>query len=60
MTDSSAVEKGTFVHDSPVSHVSSTIETTFDRTAERRLLRKLDARILPVLWILYLVNFIDR
>jgi len=32
----------------------------FDSAAERRLVRKLDFRILPVLWILYLCNFIDR
>lgn len=32
----------------------------FDHVAQRRLVRKLDIRILPVLWILYLVNFIDR
>jgi hypothetical protein len=60
MTDSSAVEKGAVVQDSPVSHASSDAEGQLDRAAERRLLRKLDARILPVLWILYLVNFIDR
>lgn len=60
MANLSSVEKGAFVQDSPVSHTSSTAEVTFDRAAERRLLRKLDARILPVLWILYLVNFIDR
>lgn len=60
MADSGAAEKGVFVQDTPVSHASSTIEPPFDRAAESRLLRKLDFRILPVLWILYLVNFIDR
>ena len=60
MADSSAAEKGAFVQHAPASHASSTIEPPFDRAAERRLLRKLDLRILPVLWILYLVNFIDR
>jgi hypothetical protein len=54
------IEKGTFVQSSPVSSTGSTLEPPFDRAAERRLLRKLDFRILPVLWILYLVNFIDR
>ncbi|KAJ4355059.1 hypothetical protein N0V95_003277 [Ascochyta clinopodiicola] len=38
----------------------STLDPAGDRAAERRLLRKLDLRILPVLWVLYLVNFIDR
>jgi hypothetical protein len=62
MTNNSAenIEKGTFVQSSPISSTGSTLEPHFDRTAERRLLRKLDFRILPVLWILYLVNFIDR
>lgn len=35
-------------------------QTLFDCADERRLLRTLDFRILPILWILYLVNFIDR
>ncbi|KAF3032230.1 hypothetical protein E8E11_000983 [Didymella keratinophila] len=60
MTDPGIAEKGALVQDSPVSHASSTAEVSFDRAAERRLLRKLDVRIVPVLWILYLVNFIDR
>lgn len=55
-----SLEKGAYVEDAPVSHTSSSIEPSFDRSAERRLLRKLDLRILPVLWLLYLVNFIDR
>jgi hypothetical protein len=52
--------KGAIIEDNPVSPTSSTLEPTIDRAAEKRLLRKLDLRILPVLWILYLVNFIDR
>ncbi|KAF1951395.1 MFS general substrate transporter [Byssothecium circinans] len=35
-------------------------ECTDDKAAERRLVRKLDIRIIPILWILYLVNFLDR
>ena len=60
MENSSSVEKGAYVQDSTVSSPGSTAEVTFDPAAERKLLRKLDLRILPVLWILYLVNFIDR
>jgi MFS family permease len=60
MADIGIAEKGAMAQDSPVSHASSTAEASFDRAAERRLLRKLDVRIMPVLWILYLVNFIDR
>lgn len=59
MADQASV-KGAVVHDTPVSPTTSTLEPNIDRTAEKRLLRKLDLRILPVLWILYLVNFIDR
>jgi MFS family permease len=32
----------------------------FDKDAERRILRKLDFKVLPILWILYLVCFVDR
>jgi len=60
MADASIVEKGVHVDNSSVSPAESTSEHGFDRAAERRLIRKLDFRILPVLWILYLVNFIDR
>jgi hypothetical protein len=60
MADSSSIAKGASVHDGPVSPTTSTLEPAIDRAAERRLVRKLDLRILPVLWILYLVNFIDR
>jgi hypothetical protein len=65
MADSNSVEKGIHIQDAPVSPVSpagSTLEPQppFDRAAERRLLRKLDFRVLPVLWILSLVNFLDR
>ncbi|KAF2196647.1 MFS general substrate transporter [Delitschia confertaspora ATCC 74209] len=39
---------------------SSVLRPPFNRTAEQKLLRKLDVRILPVLWILHFVNFVDR
>ncbi|XP_014562681.1 hypothetical protein COCVIDRAFT_83609 [Bipolaris victoriae FI3] len=61
MAEPSSIEKGAFVKGSSVSSPGSTTEeVSFDPAAERKLLRKLDIRILPVLWILYLVNFIDR
>jgi MFS family permease len=31
-----------------------------DEVAEARLLRKLDLKVLPILWLLYLVCFVDR
>ncbi|KAF1848180.1 MFS general substrate transporter [Cucurbitaria berberidis CBS 394.84] len=60
MANSDRMEKGVLAHDAPVSSTSSTLEPPFDHAAEKRLLRKIDLRVLPVLWILYLVNFIDR
>ncbi|KAF2650855.1 MFS general substrate transporter [Lophiostoma macrostomum CBS 122681] len=32
----------------------------FDKAAEGRILRKLDFKVLPILWLLYLVCFVDR
>ena len=59
--DDISVEKGAIAQGSAVSpSTSSSLQPPFDRAAERRLLRKLDLRVLPVLWVLYLVNFIDR
>ncbi|KAH8726936.1 major facilitator superfamily domain-containing protein [Phaeosphaeriaceae sp. PMI808] len=59
MADTASM-KGAAAKESTISTPSSTLEAPIDRAAEKRLLRKLDLRILPVLWILYLVNFIDR
>ncbi|KDQ62291.1 hypothetical protein JAAARDRAFT_454866 [Jaapia argillacea MUCL 33604] len=41
------------------SHSQSTIED-FDTPEDRRLLRKVDARLLPILTLLYLLSFLDR
>jgi hypothetical protein len=30
------------------------------RAAERRLVRKLDMTLLPIVWILYMFNYLDR
>ncbi|OCK78051.1 MFS general substrate transporter [Lepidopterella palustris CBS 459.81] len=35
-------------------------EPPIDPIIEKRLLRKLDMRVVPILWILYLVSFVDR
>jgi hypothetical protein len=32
----------------------------FDKVAEKNILRKLDLKVLPVLWLLYIVCFVDR
>ncbi|KAL5119256.1 hypothetical protein ACEQ8H_002743 [Pleosporales sp. CAS-2024a] len=60
MADSLSDTKGGIVEHTVPSPTTSTLEGPTDRAAEKRLLRKLDFRILPVLWILYLVNFVDR
>lgn len=36
------------------------LEMSIDLVEEKKLLRKLDWHILPILWILYLCAFIDR
>jgi hypothetical protein len=36
------------------------VETTEWRARERRLVRKLDMTLLPVVWVLYLFNYLDR
>ncbi|KAH7390921.1 major facilitator superfamily domain-containing protein [Phaeosphaeria sp. MPI-PUGE-AT-0046c] len=43
-----------------VNHASTNPEQPFDNAAERRILRKLDIRVLPILCLLYLVCFVDR
>jgi hypothetical protein len=45
------------------SHASSDHDAPqppFDKNAEGKLLRKLDFKVLPLLWLLYLVCFVDR
>lgn len=36
------------------------LETPEWRARERKLVRKLDMTLLPVVWILYLFNYLDR
>jgi hypothetical protein len=35
-------------------------ETSFDKDAEKRLLRKLDWHIVPILWLIFMLAFLDR
>ncbi|KAF2131729.1 MFS general substrate transporter [Dothidotthia symphoricarpi CBS 119687] len=60
MSDVHSLEKGAAVCGTVYPTDPTAVPPPFDRAAERRLLRKLDLRVLPVLWFLYLVNFIDR
>jgi hypothetical protein len=34
--------------------------TALDQDAEKRLLRKLDMRIVPILWLMFMLAFLDR
>jgi hypothetical protein len=34
--------------------------TEAERAAEKKLLRKIDLHVVPILWILYLLAFLDR
>ncbi|PVH97218.1 MFS general substrate transporter [Periconia macrospinosa] len=45
---------------SPVPSEASLPQPPFDKNAEKRILRKLDLKVLPILWLLYLVCFVDR
>ena len=36
------------------------VQSPSEKTAEARLLQRLDLRVLPILWLLYLVSFVDR
>lgn len=61
MSDVGGIEKGLVVRDEVCAPSSdSGLQPSFDRAAERKLLRKIDLRVIPVLWVLYLVNFVDR
>jgi hypothetical protein len=43
------------------SQESSSIEANIsDKDAEKRLLRKLDMRIVPILWLMFMLAFLDR
>ncbi|CAI6335484.1 unnamed protein product [Periconia digitata] len=50
-------EKPPVVENEPVMEAPL---TQFDKRAEQKILRKLDFRVLPILWLLYLVCFVDR
>lgn len=58
------VEKGTVVPDSPLSPTRPPEEIAMEqpewRATEKSLVRKLDMSLLPVVWTLYMFNFLDR
>jgi len=41
-------------------HYGSERTTPIDKALEKKLLRKLDLRVVPILWCLFLVSFFDR
>lgn len=50
------------VFESPVTPKSdgSLSRAPIDKALERKLLMKLDLRVIPILWVLFLVSFFDR
>ncbi|KAK2754159.1 major facilitator superfamily transporter [Colletotrichum kahawae] len=58
------VEKGTVVPESPLPPTSTLEEVAMEqpewKATERSLVRKLDMSLLPVVWTLYMFNFLDR
>jgi len=60
MAETGSLEKGAIVVPATPTSSSSIPAEPFDRSAERRLIHKLDLRIIPVLWTLQLVSFVDR
>jgi hypothetical protein len=49
------------IKDATERHVDSHPETlVLDSASEKKLLRKLDSRLLPAVSILYLLSFLDR
>ncbi|KAF2652847.1 MFS general substrate transporter [Lophiostoma macrostomum CBS 122681] len=60
MVTTSAVEKGLALNEGRPPSCDDGLQPPFDHVAETKLKCKLDVRVLPILWVLYLVNFLDR
>ena len=56
--DTKTTDQGTFEQD--VSAGTVYVPDLNDRAMEKRIVRKIDARILPFICISYLINFLDR
>lgn len=53
-------EKETRLTDEKIEAINETAGTHIDPIAEKKLLRKLDLRVLPPLFVLFLLAFLDR
>ncbi|KAL9617712.1 MAG: hypothetical protein Q9160_007486 [Pyrenula sp. 1 TL-2023] len=64
LTEKAALEEEISSQDSPratdASSVEKASETLHDPSAEKKLLRKIDLRLIPILSLLYLCAFVDR
>lgn len=61
MDKQNEIEKPTVVDSaSSVPSDTNVLQPPFDKEAERKLLWKLDFTVMPILWLLYLVCFVDR
>lgn len=46
--------------DQKIEVIDGSAEVSIDRAAEKKLLRKCDLRVLPPLFVLFLMAFLDR
>lgn len=53
-------EAAAAVNPTPTTSDSPLPQPPFNKTAEGKLLRKLDMKVVPILWLLFLVCFVDR
>jgi hypothetical protein len=47
-------------HSTTLSDNEQTEVSALDKDAEKRLLRKLDLHIIPILWLIFMLAFLDR
>lgn len=59
MLDIKTITMGVDVENSEGACPASPLTFTIDESAEKRLLRKLDVAIYPILYIVYMMSFLD-
>lgn len=60
MADFPSDEKTLSKVDGPHHDVGDSVDVGLDKTRERKLLRKIDLFVIPILGLLYLMAFLDR
>jgi hypothetical protein len=59
-TDPKRVDTNITLDEKPSSPVESGSSTAIDAAAEKRLLRRIDFHLIPILFVIYLLAFLDR